>query len=611
MWRKLSENDRPVILLGWLLIAGHYFLFSQFFPNAQGKLGHDYSYNLPMLLDGYYWFQQNGFLALPWFSPSFCGGMPLLANPATFYLSTAQFLTFLVGPLTGLKLTLLLFAALGFWGFYLLLTRIYRVTPWPALLGGALFLFNGFFAYRFIVGHLEFHAFMLVPLLGFLLLSEPMAGRLWNWRSARNGLAGGVLIGYMFLSGMTQLMIPALMTVVLFALVKWLLAEDFTLRHFFFRFSIAGLVSLGLSGAKLVAALAFLGNFPRESYPLPGVDGFGKLFGLLFETLAFGGAGIDGMRAMVNSQWTLDRHEFEYGVSLAPFLILLAGLVPLIKRWRHLSFSLSRRPGALPALGAIGLLLAVPILLNYYTPAWNAFLKTVPLLKSLSNFLRWFAIYIPLVILAAVLVLERTAAFRRHAMPVVWAGLVLLLIQNLTIDRGFYHAQPYDPARIEAAYRVARSQGTPPKISRLVVSTDYAGNPALSGDRNDALVNGESQLLCYEPMFGFRLEFLPFKSIHPGAVFDSDGKVFNFKNPACYLYPRENGCEPGDHFRLAQFGELESFTNYHPFVYQKPVLQRLADWLSLLTLAVVVLTACLCLGLELRARWLRRGLAGH
>jgi len=611
MLGKIAKHDRPVIILGWLLIAGHYLLFSQFFPNAQGKLGHDYAYDLPMLLDGYYWFQHNGLLALPWFSPSFCGGMPLLANPATFYLSTAQFLTFLVGPLAGLKLTLLLFATLGFWGFYLLLTRIYRVTPWPALLGGALFLFNGFFAYRFIVGHLEFHAFMLVPLIGLLLLAEPAPGRLRNWRIARNVLVGGVLVGYMFLAGMTQLMIPALMTVVLFALVKRLIDEDCSLRTFFFRFIGAGAISLGLSGAKLVAALSFLRNFPRESYPLPGVDGFGKLFRVLIETMAIGGAGIDGRQVMTNSLWTMDRHEFEYGVGLVPFIVLLAGLFLLLRRWRQRRFSSLRRPGIMPCLGAIGLLLAVPILLNYYTPAWNAFLKTVPLLKSLSNFMRWFAIYIPMIILASVLVLDRSAAFRGRVNLVVWAGLVLLLIQNLATDRGFYHDQNYDPTRIEAAYRTARSQGGPPNISRLVASTDGAGKPALTGDRNDALANGESQLLCYEPMFGFRLEFLPFKSMHPGAVLDSDGKVFNFKNPACYLYPQENGCEPGDHFRLDQIGELESFTSFHPFAYQKSVVQKVADLLGLLTLVLVLIFAGVYLGRELRERWVGRGLRGH
>lgn len=609
MLRKLIsfKDDRLVALLGWLLIAGHYCLFSQFFPNAQGKLGHDYAYNLPMLLDGFYWFQNNGLLALPWFTPSFCGGMPLLANPATFYLSTAQFFTFLVGPLAGVKLTLLLFAALGYWGFYHLLSNIYRVKPWPALLGGALFLFNGFYAYRFIVGHLEFHAFMLVPLTAFLLLIEPRPGPLLRWRWGRNVLAAALLIGYMFLAGMTQLMIPALMTIVLFALVKKLLDPDFSLRPFWLGFALAGLISLGLSAAKLTAALSFLANFPRDSYSLPGVEGIWRLLGLIGKVLAFGGDVIDGRQVLSNSRWTMERHEFEYGVGLVPFLLLAIGLPPLFRRRRGLRSYLPGRSPARLALTGIVLLLAVPVLLNYYTPGWNAFLKTVPIIRNLSNFLRWFAIYIPMLILAAVLLLDRSELFRAHLAKIVWAGLALLLLQNLVVDRGFYHAQPYDPARIEAAYLAARSQGGPPPVTSLTVSTGADGKPALTGDRNDALTAGQSQLFCYEPMFGFRLEFLPFKNIHPGSVLDNDGQVYNFKNPACYLYPAENDCEPGGHFRLDQLGELKSFTSYSPFLYRKSLVQKAADWLTVMTLALVVAAGLAYLVSELRVWRGRRG----
>jgi hypothetical protein len=614
MLRKLIsfKNDRPVILLGWLLIAGHYCLFSQFFPNAQGKLGHDYAYNLPMLLDGFYWFQNNGLRALPWFTPSFCGGMPLLANPATFYLSTAQFFAFLAGPLAGVRLTLLLFGALGYWGFYYLLTNVYRVRPWPALLGGALFLFNGFYVYRFIVGHLEFHAFMLVPLTAYLLLAEPPSVPLRRWRQGRNVLAAALLIGYMFVAGMTQLMIPALMTIILFALVKKVLDPDFSLRPFILGFALAGLISLGLSAAKLTAALAFLANFPRDSYPLPGVEGLGRLLGLIGRVLAFGGDGIDGRNILSNSRWSMERHEFEYGIGLVPFLLLGIGLLPVVWRWRNLRSVLAFfRPGARLALLGIFLLLAVPVLLNYYTPAWNAFLKTLPIIKNLSNFLRWLAIYIPMLILAAVLVLDRAELFRGQVIRIVWAGLALLLVQNLIVDRGFYHAQPYDPARIEAAYLAARNQGGPPQVTSLVVNVDADGKPALTGERNDSLANGQSQLLCYEPMFGFRLEFLPFKNIHPGPVLDNDGKVFNFKNPACYLYPAENDCEPGGHFRLDQLDELNSFTAYSPFPYQKSLVQKLADWVSLLSLVLVAVGVLAYLGMELRLRLAHPGWPGR
>src|SRR3972149_9515337 len=107
MWRTIEDKKYVIVFLGSLAIAIHYLIFMQFFPNEHGKLGHDYAYNLPLLLDGYYWYLHNGFWSVPWFTPSFCGGMPLIANPATFYFSVPQFLTFFINPLTAVRTTFL------------------------------------------------------------------------------------------------------------------------------------------------------------------------------------------------------------------------------------------------------------------------------------------------------------------------------------------------------------------------------------------------------------------------------------------------------------------------------------------------------------------------
>src|SRR3989442_8323820 len=68
--------------------------FGSFFPNRNGGLGHDYSYVLPTLLAGHYWYAVNGPLAIPWFTPAICGGVPLLADPQSFYYSVPQWLAF-------------------------------------------------------------------------------------------------------------------------------------------------------------------------------------------------------------------------------------------------------------------------------------------------------------------------------------------------------------------------------------------------------------------------------------------------------------------------------------------------------------------------------------
>ena len=132
-------------LSGVILVGFYHLIFAPFYPNLQGKLGHDYALFLPKLLDGYFWYRANGLFAVPWFTPAFCGGIPLFPDPQSVYYSLPQWLSFVTDPLTSVYLTLLLFAALGFVGFYFLLRWVFRTTPWTALLGAGLFLFNGFY----------------------------------------------------------------------------------------------------------------------------------------------------------------------------------------------------------------------------------------------------------------------------------------------------------------------------------------------------------------------------------------------------------------------------------------------------------------------------------
>jgi len=601
MIKDLSQTKWAVAIVGWLLIVIHFAIFSQFLPNAQGKLGHDYAYNLPMLLDGYYWFLNNGLFSVPWFTPSFCGGMPLLANPATFYYSVVQFLTFLIDPLTSVRCTFFIFAAWGFWGFYILLTRIFTTSRTTGLLGGALFLFNGLYTYRFIVGHLEFHSFMLVPFLAWILLRDK-SGELFPTRRkmASDVVVAGLIICYMFMSGMTQLLIPSLVGVILIALIKALDDPDGRiLWRFAVCFALAGILALALSGAKLVAALAFLHNFQRDSYLLPGVPGLGKQLLLIIRVMALGGDGIDPEGTIVNSEFALGRHELEYGLSIVPFVLLALSVLPRVTNLpKKLPGFL--KPHRLFCLGLISLLLLIPLALNYYSPGWNLFLKSVPIIRSLSNFFRWFIIYIPFLVLLSCLVAARHRILRRFQLPLLLVALCIIIGQNLVTDKSFYAEQPYDPGPVQAAYQRVAATGKPPVIRNLTVPTDMLGNTALTGNRNDALANGDSQLLCYEPMFGFRLEFLPLKSSHPGPTLSTEGGVFNLKNPACYLYPQENNCYPGDHFRIDQRHEAEDFISFRPFTYHLSTCQKAANLLSLFSLLGILLFGAACLWKQAR-----------
>ncbi|MFZ9889525.1 MAG: hypothetical protein ACO3JL_18675, partial [Myxococcota bacterium] len=153
---------RWLVAAGAVLLACYDQVFGDFLPNASGKLGHDYAYFLPRLLAGLYHWAENG-PSTPWFSPFACGGLPSFPNPQDQWFSVPQLLALAMSPLVAVHLTLLVFAAIGLCGCYLLLRDGFRCSVPVALTGATLFLFNGFFGYRMAIGHLTAHGFMLLP----------------------------------------------------------------------------------------------------------------------------------------------------------------------------------------------------------------------------------------------------------------------------------------------------------------------------------------------------------------------------------------------------------------------------------------------------------------
>jgi len=139
-----NKNKLILITVATILLLGHFAIFGSFIPNKNEQMGHDYSFYLPALLDGYFWYKTNGIWETPWFTPSFCGGSLNYLNINNGYYTIPQLLTFLTDPLSAVRLTLFLFAGLGLCGFYLLLRNAFLASRHTALLGGGLFLFNGF-----------------------------------------------------------------------------------------------------------------------------------------------------------------------------------------------------------------------------------------------------------------------------------------------------------------------------------------------------------------------------------------------------------------------------------------------------------------------------------
>ena len=589
-----KKNIWIVLAAGILLLIVYYAIFGQFLPNKNEHMGHDYSFFLPTLLDGYFWYRTNGLMGIPWFTPSFCGGSLNYININNGFYTVPQFFVFFTDPITSVRLTFLCFAAAGFCGFYLLMRRAFHTTQPVSFFGAGLFLFNGFYAHRMLIGHLCFHPFMLIPFIALVLLRplpEKKKNRLWQFTF--DLAIAGCMFAYMVQSGFSSLMPPAIISIVMIGLIRGLLYGGY--RHFWARFFGAGILGVLLCLSKLTAVFFLMGRFPRSSYTLPGAKNFFDATWLVLKSL-FVSPAFDSGRGelLINVQWFLDRHEWEYSVTFIPMVIMLYGGWKVLQEIRNKRFLLSLSWTKWLHVGAISAFLVLPVVLNTYSPGWNTFLKQIPLIKNSSRLIHWINIYIPVVILIAATVLEKTVTSYKYQIGIVAVSMIALININAFTNRDFYHRQEYDPEEVVTAYHEVESGIWTPEIKNIGVYVDKKGQAIMPGFRNNMLVHGTSQLLCYESMFGYKLEAFPIKTLHPGPALEEKDGMLNVKNPACYVWPEANNCEPGDHFSVEQLQKAVNFLNYRPFRFQIPIVQKAANWANFIALILTLFFGIAC-----------------
>lgn len=337
-------------------------------------------------------------------------------------------------------------------------------------------------------------------------------------------------------------------------------------------------------------------------HPLPGVAGLFSTFWVAAQTLFFSPP-VYAADVLTNTMWALERHEWEYGVSAAPLILVAAAAAVaaanVVRRRKLPPFRVDR----VLAVATIAILLSIPIALNWYQPDWNRLLKAAPYFGNSNTLLRFFSAYIPVVVVLAGLALDQLplTAFAQGQGRLLLAaiGLGIVVSQNVATDRAYYAGQGYEIAPVEAAYARAQLTRSVPAIEAIGGSGDAVGG-------NDVMIEGRSQLDCYQPLFGYRLESFPAAPLQQGSVLTEIGQVINVKNPACYLFPVENGCRPGDHFTIAQVEEAKAFLSYRPIAFEQPYRQQLATWLSLISM-VFTAAALLAAGLGSIARRAKTG----
>ncbi|WP_068436302.1 hypothetical protein [Magnetospirillum sp. XM-1] len=583
----------PVLAAALLLLVLHLFI-SPAFPVKGGSVAADYIYYFPRLLDGYFWAQENGYFSMRWFNPSSCGGIPAFPDPQDLYFSVVQIAFNLFGPIPGVYLSFLLSSALGLAGCYALLTRGFSLGRWAALAGCSTFLFSGFWIERLLSGQAQHLAFGLWPLLAYCLVAPPSEGRIGRWWSSIGyAVAAAAIIAYMFVSGMVSIMVPLMLGVVAIGILHSLRADG--VSPFWFRLGVS-LVGAGLlSASKLAAAMALLGQFPRNQYLLPGYEGGFHTLGLLIRSLIGLETDLSIVAKLTNSSWALGENEYRFGLGpVAMVLIAIAVIAGLRVQLRQ------RQAWSWIGAGALLAVLLVPLVVNIYDPDMNRLLKTIPFLGSYVAPSRWWCAYTVIGAVAVAIAVDLAAARPWAARVAAVACAVSAVWTGGLVNAGLHRQEAYVPAHMVRAHALAKEAGHGPAITKIIAGSKN-GQVIVDRAYDEAVVEGGSHLYCYQTLFGYKLEWMPVGRLRPGWVmFPNDG-VFNIKNPACYVYPGANSCRPGDHFKVGEDDAVRDFIARRPFPFAVPASQSAANMISGASLAGLAL-----FGAALLWRWLRR-----
>jgi len=547
--------------------------------------GHDYSYFFPRMLDSYLFLKANG-LALHEYTASYCAGIFVFANPQSIAQSLPQVLLFAVDPVTSVRLTFVVFSALGGAGMYLSARRL-ELAPDAALVAAAAFSFSGFLVVRMMVGHVTMHTIALAPLVAWTVmqgLHDLAAGR----RLAGGAfLAGGaLLLATAVYSGGAALLLQ-FGAVVGFMTLIYAIRQGTVLRAFAALLAVAGF-ALIVAAPKVEAGISVLEGFPKDYHTLPGFTVAG-LVRYLGEALFFSPSVPALNEVLIGRTFRTGWHEFYVG--LTPFVLLML-VAPLAwaKARRRLLLDLAGNR-AIVGVGLAYLLL--PLVLNIHVEGWNAFLQSVPLLGKVNTLLRWSVILVPLFALLA----GRAATYwdlAPAARPAMAAALAVamtayqLIVPSDTLKK----EQDYDPGETLQAWTLIHERdATPPQVTQIGMRLrrDDAGKlqAQWSPWMDNAFLSGASNALCYEPLFGYRLGRYPFGRLRPGGIGppQPDGTL-NLKNPACYVCPKANGCAPGDHFREEQTQLVADLLARKPVVLATSQRRHLADAAGIVGLVV-------------------------
>ena len=585
---KYLKNNYFVYLLALLVILAHQIIFQDFFPNKNLLLGHDYSVFIPNFIFGKIWFNNN-FLEIPWFTPSFCCGIPFFGDPQTMYYSFQQLIFLLFSPLLSLKIMFLFFSLVGFFGTFFLLNKSFNKNIYISLIAASLFLFNGFFNYRAVVGHVTFLSYVFIPFYCYFLI-HAFENREDKLKSIFYILISSLIFANFIHSGSGTIIVTIILSIIFIILIYIYLNEKFTIINYLI---LSFTIGLFIASSKINAALSFLSNFPRENVPIV-FEGYYEFFTNLFKSLFFYPDINKFNFEIINSvTGSLGIHEIEFGITILPLIIFAIFLANLKK----ITFN-KLNSKKLIALLFMLLITIFTISVNVSGNELGTFFHKLPVVKSTWKHFILAAAYILPIIIISCLFIDKINFNYRNIKIFTVSCLLIIVLQNYIYKKDFYYNEYYDPA-VFKKFHQDKEKIQNIKIEKGALFLDKEGKLISDMQRNNMFLDELSPLFCYQAMFGYKFN-LPRKKL----IFNEKNEInenlflitndpklinndeLNFFNPSCFIFPNENNCQPGDVFKKDQIKELDQFLNYKTFEFKMSKSQKITNYLSIISLII-------------------------
>jgi hypothetical protein len=190
----------------------------------------------------------------PWFNPWVAGGVPLYANPQFGLLSIQSFFVLIFGTLAGLKISVVAYALLGFWGIFCLL-KYNDINNTRSMLLGYIFIFGGFGIYHVTGGHLTFAVYYLIP---FLLLSFQRLLKESKW------VAFALMFSLCLLTASHYIILQFILILYGIAILSiWKKPYQKSIKDLIIIYSKSLLLILLLTSHKIFFSFQYLRSYPR------------------------------------------------------------------------------------------------------------------------------------------------------------------------------------------------------------------------------------------------------------------------------------------------------------------------------------------------------------